>query len=133
MENKELLQAIGQMIFENNQKMTAEMSEMMDKKLEPIQQDISGIKSDISGMNSDISSLKDGQESLQEKIVKINITLENDIDKKLTALFDAHKLDSEKINHISETVDSMNDAYAATDMIARMNTAQINKLKSKIG
>lgn len=90
MENDELLQAIG---------------EMMDKKLEPIQQEIT----------------------------KINVTLENDIGQKLSALFDGHQLDTEKIDHISETVDAMNNAYAATDIVARVNSAEINKLKSKIG
>lgn len=90
MENDELLQAI---------------SEMMDKKLEPIQQEIT----------------------------KINVTLENDIGQKLSALFDGHQLDTEKIDHISETVDAMNNAYAATDIVARVNSAEINKLKSKIG
>ena len=65
MENNELLQSIGKMISENNQK----MSELMDKKLEPIQKDI--------------SDLKDGQ-------LKINVSLENDIGKKISALFDAH-------------------------------------------
>ena len=108
MENNELLQSIGKMISENNQK----MSELMDKKLEPIQKDISDLK---------------------DKQLKINVTLENNIGKKISALFDAHQLDREKIDHISETVDSMDDAYAATDMITRMNTAQIKKLKAKIG
>jgi DNA polymerase III sliding clamp (beta) subunit (PCNA family) len=64
MENDELLQAI---------------SETMDKKLEPIQQEIT----------------------------KINVTLENDIGQKLSALFDGHQLDTEKIDPISETVDAM--------------------------
>lgn len=108
MENGELLQAIRQMISENNQK----MSEMMDKKLEPIQQDI--------------SDLKEGQ-------LKVNITLENNVGKKLSALFDAHQLDSEKIEQIHETVESLNDAYAGTDVLTRVNTAEIKKLKTKIG
>lgn len=118
MENSELLQAI---------------SEIMDQKLKPIQQDVSSMKSDISGMESDISSLKDGQKSLQEQVTKANITLENDVSKKLSALFDAHQLDSEKIEQIHETVESLNDAYAGTDVLTRVNTAEIKKLKTKIG
>lgn len=97
--------------MENNELLQA-IRQIVKEEVDPVRQDVSGLK---------------------QEITKINITLENDIGQKLSALFDAHKLDSEKIDHISETVDSMNDAYAATDMIARMNTAQINKLKSKIG
>lgn len=97
MSDTELLQAI---------------SEMMDKKLDPIQKDI--------------SELKAGQ-------LKINITMENDIGKKISALFDAHQLDREKIDHITETVDAINNSYAATDIVTRVNTAEINKLKTKIG
>lgn len=92
MENNELLQAIGKIISENNQK----MSEMMDKKLEPIQQDI--------------SDLKEGQ-------LKINITLENDVNKKLSALFDGHQLDSEKIQSIKDTIESVEEAVDANDTL----------------
>ena len=92
MENNELLQAIGKMISENNQK----MSEMMDKKLEPIQQDI--------------SDLKEGQ-------LKINITLENDVNKKLSALFDGHQLDSKKIQSIKDTVESVEETVDANDTL----------------
>lgn len=132
MENNELLQAI---------------SEMMDKKLKPIQQDISGMKADISGlkegqgslqqdvsgMKSDISSLKTGQESIQGQVTKTNITLENDVGKKLSALFDGHQLNTEKLNHISKTVDDIDATTTAVDVVTKANTDEINKLKSKIG
>ena len=103
MEEKELLRSIG---------------EIMDQKMEPVRQDISGLKA--------------GQDSLQEQFVQINSTLD-DMSRKLSALIDAYRLDSEKIDRILETVEAMNNAYAATDMITRMNTAEIDKLKAKIG
>ena len=76
--------------------------------------------------------MEKGQKSLQQQVTKTNIALENDIGRKISALFDAHQLDREKINHISETVEAINNAYAATDIVTRVNTAEINKLKTKI-
>ena len=140
MESNELLQAINEMISENNRKMTDEMSKMMDKKLEPIQKDmfdmktdISGLKEgqkslrqDVSGMKSDISTLKDGQ-------LKTNITLENDIGKKLSALFDGHQLDSEKIQSIKDTVENVEKAIDANDTLSRVNAGEIRRMKEKMG
>ena len=112
----------------------------MDGRFAELQQDVSGLKAgqeslqkDVSGLKSDVSGLKVGQESLQEQVTKTNITLENEIGLKLTAFFDGRQLDMDKIDHISETVDAMNDAYAATDIVTRVNSAEINKLKAKIG
>ncbi len=176
----------------NENELLLAISEMMDKKLNPIQtglsglkgdvtglktgqeslrQDVSGLKADVStlkqdfsGLKGDVSGLKGGQELLQQEVAgltvgqedlkqaqimadikmekgqkflqqqvtKTNITLENDIGRKISALFDAHQLDREKINHISETVEAINNAYAATDIVTRVNTAEINKLKTKI-
>lgn len=96
----------------NDNELLQAISEMMDKKLEPIKQDI--------------SKLKDGQ-------LKINITIENDIGKKLSALFDGHQLNTQKIDHISETVDDIDASITAVDIVTRANIKEINKIKSKIG
>ena len=125
MENNELLQAIRQIVKEEN---------------EPLKQDISSVKTDISSVKTDISTLKKGQEALQKDVstlqagqLKINIELENNIDKKLSALFDGHQLDTEKIDHISETVDDIDASVTAMDIVTHANVKEINKLKAKIG
>jgi hypothetical protein len=96
----------------NDNELLQAISEMMDKKLEPIQKDI--------------CDLNAGQ-------LKVNIFLENDIDKKLSALFDGHALSTEKIEHISETVDDIDAAMTAVDIVTKANIKEINKLKTKIG
>ncbi len=118
MESQELLQAIGK---------------MMDQKLEPIQRDISGLKEDVSGLKQDVSGLKEDVSGLKEGQLKINIKLENDIHQKLSALFDGHKLNTEKIDHISETVDDIDATMTAVNIVTRANVKEINKLKAKIG
>ena len=101
--------------------------------LQAILNKLDGLEKGQELLQHDVNGLKAGQEALQEQVTKINITLENDIEQKLSALFDAHQLDSEKIDHIAETVESIDNAYAATDIVTRVNAAEINKLKSKIG
>lgn len=103
----------------NDAELLQAISEMMAKKLEPIQQDLSSMKEDI-------SSLKAGQ-------LKTQIFLENDIDKKLSALFDGHALNTEKIDHISEMVDDIDAAMTAVDIVTKANIKEINKLKTKMG
>ncbi len=104
MDHNELLQAI---------------SSIMDKKLEPIQRDISTLKSDISG-------LEEGQ-------LKTNITLENEISKKISALFDAHQFDGEKIQSIKDTVESIKEVVDTNDTLAKVNAREIRRLKEKLG
>ena len=77
--------------------------------------------------------MEKGQKSLQQQVTKINVTLENDIDKKLSALFDGHQLNTEKLNHISKTVDDIDATTTAVDIVTKANTDEINKLKAKIG
>ena len=153
MEERELLQAIGEIMDQKIEPIHQDISELktdvseLKADVSGLKTDVSGLKTDVSGLKTDVSELKTGQEtlrqdvselkagqeSLEEQIIKINIKLENDIGRKISTLFDAHQLDSEKIDHILETVEAMNNAYAATDVITRVNTAEINKLKAKIG
>lgn len=109
----------------------------LGKGQELLQQEVAGLTAGQESLKqaqitTDIKMEK-GQKSLQGQITKISVILENDIDRKLTALFDGHKLDQEKIDYILETVEAINNSYAATDVITRVNTAEINKLKAKIG
>ncbi len=139
MDGKELLQAILSKL------------DGLEKGQEALQQDVSGLKGgqelleqEVAGLTAGQDALKQaqimtdinmekGQKFLQQQVTKTNIILENDIGKKISALFDAHQVDREKIDHISKTVDEINNSYAATDMITKLNTTEINKLKEKIG
>lgn len=80
----------------------------------------------------DVSGLKAGQDSLQEQFVQINSTLD-DMSRKLSALIDAYRLGGKQLDRILEALEKIKKAHAATDVIARMNTAEIDKLKAKIG
>ena len=49
------------------------------------------------------------------------------------ALFDAHAIDSEKIDQIAKTVDDVQSSIVAIDIAAKMNANEIAKLKQKVG
>lgn len=139
MDEKELLQAILSKL------------DGLEKGQETLRQDVSGLKGgqellqqEVAGLTAGQEALKQaqimtdikvekGQKFLQQQVTKTNIILENDIDQKLSALFDAHALDSEKIDRIVETVEAIDNAYAATDVVTKVNAAEIKKLKEKIG
>lgn len=84
------------------------------------------VKEEIDPVKKDVSTLQAGQ-------LKIQILLENEIDRKLSALFEGHQLDSQKIDHINETVDDIDASLTAVDVVTHANTKEINRLKSRLG
>lgn len=77
--------------------------------------------------------VKEENEPIKQEITKINITLENDVCKKLSALFDAHQLDSEKIQSVKDTVESIEEVVDTNDTLSRVNAREIRRLKEKMG
>ena len=60
-------------------------SDMSDMK-----NDMAGMKNDIANMKADIINVKSDIKELQGSVKKIELKLENEIDRKISALFDAH-------------------------------------------
>jgi len=79
------------------------------------------------------TALQQGQAALQQDVTKIKITLENEIDRKLSVLFEGHQLESEKAGTVEEKVDDIESSLWALEVVTRNNIKEINKLKSKIG
>jgi|GEM_PF-1365281 len=118
MENSELLQAIDQMISENNRKMAENVSSLMDEKLKPI--------------SSKLDNLEQGINEVKVRTTKIEIALEYDISKKLGALFDGHDLDKEKLSNldsIERTVKDTRDTVGAMFKVIQEHSGDINELK----
>lgn len=135
----------------NDSELLQAISSMIDKKLEPIQQDIGSIKAGQESLEQEVAGLTAGQEALkqaqimtdinmekgqkflQQQVTKTNIILENDISKKLGALFDGHQLDSEKIQSIKVSIEAIEEAVDANDTLTKVNAMDISKLKEKEG
>ena len=73
--------------------------------------------------------LKQELAPIKDDLARIHLTLENDISKKLSALYDGHTLNTEKLEHISDTVDDIASSVVALDVMNKVNTDEIIKLK----
>ncbi len=67
-------------------------SDMSDMKndMAGMKTDITNMKTDITNMKADIINVKSDIKELQGSVKKIELKLENEIDRKISALFDAH-------------------------------------------
>ncbi|MDR3289580.1 MAG: hypothetical protein LBT22_09145 [Peptococcaceae bacterium] len=99
MNDKELLEAIGQMIA---------------KELEPVRTDVKELKEDVKGLHVEVKELSEDVKGLQEDVgelheevqsVKgITLRMEQDHGKKLTALFDGYTANYEIIERYDPRV-----------------------------
>lgn len=121
MENNELLQAIRKIVKE---------------EVNPVKQDISGLKAGQKSLKQAQAKteimMEKGQTSLQQQVTKTNFILENDVSKKLDALFDGNKLNTELIQSIKDKVGNIEKSVDSNDTLSRVNAREIQKLK-KIG
>ena len=90
-------------------------SDMSDMK-----NDMAGMKTDITNMKADIINVKSDIKELQGSVKKIELKLENEIDRKISALFDArmdelryrkeNKETREKVFELDMRVDNLEKA-----------------------
>ncbi|SHH55535.1 hypothetical protein [Sporanaerobacter acetigenes] len=62
------------------------------------------IAAQVGELIKDVSTLKVGQNNLKDEVKKTNVTIENDIQPKINALFDGYKQNPDKLNKIEEEV-----------------------------
>lgn len=122
------------------------MSDLMDKKLEPICHDIGILKKDVaelkkdvanlkvavSKLETDVSSLKTNMDHMNEKIIniefkvtKMELTIENETNKNIRIVAEGHLDLYRKLN---ESVYKANDAYSRYEL----NEMSINKHEKDI-
>ena len=96
-----------------------DMSEVK-RDISDMKSDIINVKSDIINMKSDIINMKADIRELQEDVKNIELKLENEIDRKISALFDArmdelryrkeNKETREKVFELDMRVDNLEKA-----------------------
>ena len=62
----------------------------LQSNMSDMKNDMAGMKTDIANMKTDIINVKSDIKELQGSVKKIELKLENEIDRKISALFDAH-------------------------------------------
>ncbi len=112
MEDTELLQSIQQ-IFESRFESIDKHFESFEKRFESIENRFELSEKRFDRMEADLSEVKD-------RAKNIELTLENDISQKLNALHEGHMLNTEKLEHISDTVDDIESSVVALDVMNRI-------------
>ena len=107
MDEKTLLEAIGEMLDDRDQR----MSEMMDAKLEPIKQDLTEVK---------------------ERVTKIEIHQENVTDKNIQLLLEGQQGMNEKfqkLDQVAEDVEEIKIKVSALEESSKTQASQIQALR----
>lgn len=104
------------------------ISDMMDKKIEPVtaaikimQSDIDAIKSDIVAMKSDMVAMQNDIDAINQKVTSLELKLENETNHNIQLLAE---------NHIN-LVDKLNQAIRVSDKTL-LYEVQVSTLKSKV-
>ena len=124
----------------NEQALLAAIGAMMDEKLEaglnPIRADIAEMKGDIVEMKADIVEMKADIKDLQRRMVKVEVRLENDVQKSLQLLEEGHESICQMVNGRvpSRERQEKNEARIfALEQASKQHAAQIAELQARTG
>jgi len=121
MENNELLQAIRQIVKEE-----------ISSQVEPLKQGQAKLEQGQAKLEQGQAKLEQGQAKLEQEVTKINITLENEVNKKLNLLFEGQQGMNEKfvkLDTIADDVEKIKITVNALEAMTRTNCTEIKKLK----
>lgn len=107
MDEKTLLEAIGQLLDERDKR----LSDMMDTKLEPINARL---------------------DTIDQRTTKIEFVLEHDVSKQLKLLGEGQQMVIDKfkrLDQVAEDVEDVKDTVNALEAITKTNTTQIKELR----
>ena len=130
MENMELLQAMRQMLSENNRQMTEEMNrqmaennrQMMEEMHTQIQDAVAPIYSRLDKVDARLDKVESELQSVKALATKTQLIVENEIDRKINLLLEGHNdlhrrvVQLEQMNEILNEV--KNDVWAIKQTVA---------------
>ena len=100
--------------------------------LQAILSEVKGIKQEQSKTNERLDRLEHGQSKLEAEVTKINIKLENDIEKKIDLLFEGQQGMNEKfqkLDTVAENVEEIKVTVNALEAMTKANVTDIKELK----
>lgn len=101
----------------------------MDQELKEL---LLSMQSEIRSIHTEMSEIKQAQHQQGQEITKINIKLENDVDKKIDLLLEGQKGMNEKfqkLDQVAENVEEIKAKVTALEAVTRDNTSQIKELR----
>ncbi len=81
-----------------------ELLELIAAQVGALTQNVSELKEGQNTLTQDVSELKEGQKKVENEVRKTNVTIENDIKPKVTALFDGYTQTNNKLDRIEKEV-----------------------------
>jgi len=70
----------------------------------------------VTEMNKRLTSVESEMKEVKQSVLKTNIKIENDIQPKITALFDGYKANTEKLEVIENKVDKIAETVTEHDL-----------------
>ena len=128
MENTELLQSIQQ-IFESRFESIEKRFDLFETRFDSVEKRFDSFEKRFDSFEKRFDRMEADLSEVKDRTKNIELTLENDISKKLSALHEGHMLNTEKLEHISNTVDDIESSVVALDIMNKVNTDEIIKLK----
>ena len=148
MVDEQLLGAIGSLIDQKLEPIHKEIKEMKAEisevkgDVEALKEDISGLKEDITILREDVERIKDDvicmkydMPELKEdirvinnRIIRVEIVLESDINRQVNVLADGHMSNTRKMDQISDDVAYMKEKISVLYTISQRNVREIRRL-----
>ena len=97
-----------------------------------LKQDVSKLKQDVSTLKQDMSDVKERLTNVENKVTNIELTLENETNPRIRALYDGYIANSEKLDKIEPVVDDVKAIKTKTDIIelaVKSHSHDINRFK----
>ena len=101
--------------------------------LQAILGEIREIKADVSDLKADMAEVKAEQHRQGEEITKINVRLENDVDKRLQLLAEGQQGMNEKfekLDRVAEDVEEIKLTTRALEAVTQRNSNDIRNLRA---
>jgi len=127
MEDKELLQAISQMIKEEVKDIIAPLeSDMKDMKsdMKDVKERLTSVENKIVTIDSRLTNLEDkivtmdGRlTNLEDKVTMTNLIIENDVSRGIKLLVEGHQGLWDKIDNVEKVVEEMSPTVLALDIL----------------
>ena len=94
--------------------------------------DVSELKTDVSGLKQHVSSMEEKQNTLENAILKINLTLENETNKKIGLMYESHQDILDKLKKTAQ-IDVTQNRVSVLEGVVKKHSDDIRELKTKIG
>lgn len=122
MENMELLQAMRQMLSENNRQMMEEMNRQIQDAVAPIYTRLDKVDARLDKVDARLDKVESELQSVKALATKTQLIVENEIDRKINLLLEGHNdlhrrvVQLEQMNEILNEV--KNDVWAIKQTVA---------------